>query len=148
MSTKKLSAMLAVMAFAVVPLAACGDSVAPKPETAKTAEAPADLKGNWKSDNSSDSANFTAEITGNTITVHLVNAEQKTKALYWAGTYQAPTAPGDYTWGSKNDTAQTSTSIVGSPDPTKKFAYNKANGTLAFDFSAMGVTKTVEMKRS
>jgi hypothetical protein len=86
-----------------------------------------------------------ATITGNTIQINWVQSDN-TRALYWAGSFTPPTQPGDsYAWDSENDTAQTESALLASSDATKHFTY--ANGVLSYDVTALGITKTVQMKK-
>ena len=69
-----------------------------------------------------------------------------TKALYWAGSFTAPTTADEpYTWDSANDTEKTSSALLASEDATKTFTYK--DGTLSYEVTAMGVTKTVTMTK-
>ncbi|MDY0910900.1 hypothetical protein [Microbacterium sp. CFBP9034] len=114
-------------------------------ETQAPPAEPLDLAGEWKQTNSkSTDAYQAAIITGDEIVVNWVNDTEDTTALYWAGTYVAPTEDVDtYTWNSANDTARTESAILASSDPTKTFTYE--GGVLKYELTAMGVTMTVEM---
>lgn len=126
-------------------LAACGGSTgnAAKQEP----PTPPDLTGEWKQTNSnSEDAWQSAEIAGDTIEVYWVSDNGETKALYWAGTYTAPTTADEpYTWQSQNDKDKTGTALLASGDDEKKFSY--ADGVLSYEVSAMGVTQTVKLKK-
>ena len=75
-----------------------------------------------------------------------MNDEEKTKSLYWIGTYEAPTSAVDeFKWTSKGDTEAMSSALMASQDETKDFSYK--DGVLSYKASAMGTTKTVEMKK-
>lgn len=114
--------------------------------TEEVAEEPADLVGEWVQSNSASTDSFqTATITADSIEVLWVNAADDTTALYWAGTYAAPAAAGAFQWDSQNDTEKTAGAMLASGDPTKTFSYD--NETISYDVTAMGVTKTVELKR-
>jgi hypothetical protein len=119
-------------------------------ETA-AAEAPApapvpDLTGEWKQSNSKSADSYqAATITGTTIEINWVSDGGATKALYWAGSYVAPTAGGAFSWESTNDTTQTENALLASSDPTKTFSYD--NGIISYEVSALGVTTTVELKQ-
>jgi hypothetical protein len=118
----------------------------PSEETVEEPAAPLDLMGEWKQTNFEGDAYMVATIDAATITAQYVNAEEDTTALFWAGSYVAPTAGADaYSWDSVNDTEQTSKSLLASPDPTKTFEY--ADGVLSFPMSLMGVTKTIKLER-
>ena len=126
-------------------LAACGGST----ENAAKQEPPTppDLTGEWKQTNSnSEDAWQSAEIAGDTIEVYWVSDNGEAKALYWAGTYTAPTTADEpYTWQSQNDKDKTGTALLASGDDEKKFSY--ADGVLSYEVSAMGVTQTVKLEK-
>ena len=126
-------------------LAACGGST----ENAAKQEPPTppDLTGEGKQTNSnSEDAWQSAEIAGDTIEVYWVSDNGETKALYWAGTYTAPTTADEpYTWQSQNDKDKTGTALLASGDDEKKFSY--ADGVLSYEVSAMGVTQTVKLEK-
>ena len=109
-------------------------------------EKPADLAGTWKTiDDASADAWQELTIAGETMTINWVSDNGKTTALYWAGSFTAPTAAGDYTWESKNDTAQTDKAMLASSDPTKTFTYK--DGKISWQVSALGVTKEVSAEK-
>ena len=126
-------------------LAACGGST----ENAAKQEPPTppDLTGEWKQTNSSsEDAWQSAEIAGDTIEVYWVSDNGETKALYWAGTYTAPTTADEpYTWQSQNDKDKTGTALLASGDDEKMFS--SAEGVLSYEVSAMGVTQTVKLEK-
>lgn len=120
------------------------------PEDSATQEAPAaplDLTGEWSQTNSNDPESFqSATITGDAIEIEWNADGGDTRALYWAGTYVAPTeATQSYSWDSANDTSRTETALMASDAPTKTFTYE--NGVLSYELTAMGVTMTVELER-
>ena len=101
----------------------------------------ADLNGTWAS-TSTDGPTFEATISDNLIEMNLVNGD--TKALYWKGTFPVPETVTEGTViTSAADTEALSSSMLGSQDPSKNFTHT--GGKLKFDFSALGVTKTVEL---
>lgn len=108
---------------------------------------PLDLSGEWKQTNSnSDTSYQAATISGEQILINWVNTTNSTTAIYWAGTYVAPTEDvTTFTWDSVNDTTQTENALLASSDPTKTFTYD--DGVLKYELTAMGVTMTVEMAR-
>lgn len=107
---------------------------------------PADLTGEWtQKDADSNDTYMVAAITEETIEVYWYTAEDSTKALYWAGSYVAPTEAGDYTWDSENDTEKTSAALLASGDATKTFTYSAESGEITFDVSMLGVTTTVAL---
>lgn len=116
-------------------------------ETQAPPAEPLDLTGEWKQTNSNSADSYqSATISGDQILINWVNAAESTTAIYWAGTYIAPTEDVEtYTWDSANDTTQTESALLASGDPTKAFTYE--GGVLRYELTAMGVTMTVEMSR-
>lgn len=125
-------------------LVACGGDGGEQAETEPAQ--PLDLTGDWEQTNKNSETDYMeATISGETITINWVFEEDDTTALYWAGTYVAPTEPKEeYSWTSENDTSQTDTALMASTSATKEFTYQ--NGVLSFEASALGVTTTVEME--
>ena len=128
---KKLLSLALVLCFA---LAACS-----------TAEPP-DLTGNWKESGSDTEESYQeATITEDSIEIYWVSDGGDTKALYWAGTFEAPTtAEEPYSWDSANDKEKTSTALLASNDDTKTFTYE--DGQISYEVSALGVTSTVSLE--
>lgn len=148
---KVIVAILAVtMCFGLV---ACGSSAPDSKQSAGDVPAkqekaqPPDLSGQWKQVDSSDADSYQmAEISGDTIAIYWYTESDNTKALYWAGTFEAPTTADEpYSWISQNDKAQTDGAILASGDDTKTFTYSKKQ--ISYDVSAMGVTKTVKLEK-
>ncbi|MFD4421371.1 hypothetical protein ACFWN7_07690 [Agromyces sp. NPDC058484] len=112
----------------------------------REAEVP-DLTGEWtQADPTSPESYQAATIEGGTIVVDWVSDGGDTRSLYWAGTFVAPTAPGEpYTWNSQNDTAQTDAALLASSDPTKTFIYE--NGVISYEVTALGTTTMVALER-
>ena len=106
---------------------------------------PSDLTGEWVQVNSNAEDSYqTATITDDTITVNWVMPD--TTALYWAGSFEAPTTADEpYSWDSANDTEQTANALLASPDETKTFTYE--DGQISYSVSAMGVTTTVKLEK-
>lgn len=142
---KKLLSIALSSVLMVGMLTACGESKQGEPETAP--ETPPDLAGEWKQTNSNaDDAWQAATIAGDTIEVYWVSDNGDTKALYWAGSFDAPTTADEpYTWESKNDKDQTDTALLASGDDTKTFTYQ--DGVISYEVSAMGVTQTVKLEK-
>lgn len=135
---------LAMVFAAFMLLAGCGGNNT----TSETADAPAtlpDLTGTWVQVNSSSEDSYQeATITEDTITINWVTPDSK--ALYWAGTFEAPTTADEpYTWDSVNDTEQTATALLASGDETKTFTYQ--DGQISYDATALGVTTTVRLEK-
>ena len=116
-----------------------------QPEVQEAPAAPVDLTGTWKQTNSADEERYQeAEISGDTMTINWISPD--TRSLYWAGTYVAPTEPGDsHTWESENDTSQTDTALLASTSATKEFSYE--NGVLSYEVSALGTTTIVKLEK-
>lgn len=109
--------------------------------------APVDLTGEWKQSNSNDPERWSeATVTADAITVNWVADSGDTKALFWAGTVEAPTDNAQtFSWESQNDTTQTENSLLASDSATKTFTYE--NGVLSYEASVMGVTSTIKLER-
>jgi flagellar basal body L-ring protein FlgH len=150
--------ILAPLAIAALLLTGCASTPAtsgaelgspaqtPPTEQAQPAE-PLDLTGEWQQTNSKSADSYqAATIVGDTITVNWVNEAESTTALYWVGTYEAPTdATDSFTWTSAGDVSQMQSALLASGDETKTFSYS--SGTLTYELTAMGVTMTVEMAK-
>lgn len=147
---KKLLAM-AFAVFMTLSLTACGGNTSSATasdadaQQAEEATQPPDLTGDWVQINSESEDNYQqATITADTITVNWISPD--TTALYWTGTFEAPTTADEpYSWDSVNDTEQTNTAILASSDETKTFTYE--NGQISYDVSMMGVTTTVRLEK-
>ena len=147
---KTLTASLAVAAL--LTLAGCsaaGSGTAPadaaKPSSSAPAPAPV-LTGDWQQSNSKAADSYqTATITWDAIDVDWVTDGGATKSLYWAGSFTAPTAAGNYSWDSTNDTAKTSGAMLASSSATKTFTY--ADGVISYSVSLLGTTTTVKLKQ-
>lgn len=126
-------------------LTACGEPKQGEPETDPVT--PPDLVGEWKQTNSNEEDAWqAATIAGDAIEVYWVSDNGDTKALYWAGTFDAPTTADEpYTWESVNDKDQTDMAILASGDDTKTFTYQ--GGVISYEVSAMGVTQTVKLEK-
>lgn len=146
---KKIIGIL-LSTLAVISMAACGNTTTTQSSSANTttSEAPKslDLTGTWVEQypKSTDMVQE-AIISGDVITINWKQSDG-TSALYWSGTYQAPTsAATTYEWTSKADTEKLSSAILASQDATKKFSYN--DGKLTYEVTAMGVTATAELEK-
>lgn len=145
-------ALFALLGYGIAGCAAVAPTAAPTGTDASTeAEAetqpePADLVGEWVQTNSESEDSYqVATITADTIEVNWMSESNDTRALYWAGSYAAPTSPGAFEWVSENDTEKTAGAMLASGDATKTFAYD--DEVIRYDVTAMGVTKTVELER-
>lgn len=116
-------------------------------ETEAPPAAPLDLNGAWKQVNSNSADTYQqATIADGVISIDWVNAPESSTAVYWVGTYAAPTDAADnYAWQSQGDTAAMQSAILASGDATKDFTYE--GGVLKYELTAMGVTMTVEMQK-
>ncbi|MGN8025959.1 hypothetical protein [Microbacterium sp. 22242] len=146
----RTSAFAAAALVGVLALSGCSAPssgpapAAQKPSSSPEQPKPADLVGEWVEEKAGDSTQ-SATITADSISVNWVNAKDGTTAVYWVGTYQAPTTAGDFVWTSTRDEAATDSALLASTDPTKEFTYS--GGKLSYKVTAMGVTKTMELVR-
>ena len=149
---KKIVTLLTATTLALS-ISACGgnnnDNAAKEPDTKTTAttgkKTPTDLTGTWRSEEN-DGSYQEAVIMENTIEINWVSDGGKTKSLYWAGTYTAPTESIDkYSWTSENDTEKTDSALLASSDETKEFTYE--NGKISYEASALGTTTTIELTK-
>jgi len=155
MTNKTLKKILSLGSCIALTLAfsACGSSDQPAAngdnavqQEQKQEEKVLSLVGTWKQTNANSETTYhKAVITEDRIEVYWIMEDADTEALYWAGTYEAPTTSDKkYTWDSANDTEATSSALLASSDPTKTFTYD--DGVLSYSASAMGVTQTVELE--
>lgn len=128
---------------AIIALALCGCALTACSGKGEEKGTVPDLTGSWIETTDSD-AKMSAEITSGTIEVYW--SADETRALYWSGTYAAPTEAGTYTWSSVNNHDKTDSALLASGDDTKDFTYN-SDGEITFDVTAMGVTKTVHLAK-
>lgn len=147
---KRMLALVFACFMLTLPLTACGGNAsnstgADAAAQQEEAPQPPDLTGEWVQVNSNAEDSYqTATITDDTITVNWVMPD--TTALYWAGSFEAPTTADEpYTWDSANDTEQTANALLASPDETKTFTYE--DGQISYSVSAMGVTTTVKLEK-
>lgn len=126
-------------------LCACGNGggTADAPAVDSEQATPPSLVGEWEA-KLSDEVSQKATITDDSITVDWV--VDGDSMLYWAGTYTAPTTADEpYTWDSQNDTEQTSTALMASPDETKTFTYQ--DGKITYDVTVDGSTVTATLEK-
>lgn len=112
---------------------------------------PEDLTGKWTAEHEEGASSYmTATINSTSIHVYFYTPDGDTSALYWSGTYVAPTEPTEdgceYTWTSEANHDETDKALLASSDDTKQFTYK--DGDLSFPISMMGVQSTIHMKRS
>ncbi|HET8928605.1 MAG TPA: hypothetical protein VFN24_12375 [Microbacterium sp.] len=115
-------------------------------ETEAPAE-PLDLTGEWRQINSNSAESYQqATIAGDVITIDWVNESESTTAIYWIGSYEAPTEDTEsFSWTSAGDIAAMENALLASQSKTKDFTYE--GGKLMYELTAIGVTMTVEMEK-
>lgn len=131
-----------VFLLSVFLLAACGGDASGK---APVNDTPPDLKGEWKQVNSNSEDSYqSATISDGMIEVYWVTEDEK--ALYWAGTYEAPTSASEpYSWSSQNDHEKTDMALLASGDDQKTFTYE--DGQISYEVSLMGTTSTIKLEK-
>lgn len=145
---KKKVVSLMLSAVLALSLAACGESGGGETQTqAPTPEPVPDLTGEWKQvDGNSEDTYHGIYISGDTIEIYWVTESDGTTALYWAGSFKAPTDNKEpYTWVSENDHNKTGMALLASGDDTKEFTYS--DGQISYSASAMGMTTTVKAEK-
>ena len=91
---------------------------------------------------------MSADITADTITVNWVSDNGDTTAIYWVGSYQAPTDYAeDYSWTSERNKEQTDNALLASTDDTKDFTYSDTTKELSYQVTMSGVTTTVQLTK-
>lgn len=135
--------------------ASLGLQACSSPESKGAAPAPApapkqeilNLEGTWKQVNSkSDTAWHETIIKGDIITVNWVSDSGDTRALFWEGSYSAPSEPSKtYTWTSEGNREIMDRSILASQEKTKEFNFN--GQYLCYEFSALGVSSLAKLER-
>lgn len=94
----------------------------------------------------SDDSRQVLRIMDGVIEVYWFAESDQTLALYWAGSFDAPTDSTEpYSWDSENDKSRTGTALLASGDDKKTFTYE--NGKLSYSVSLMGETTTVEAEK-
>lgn len=143
---KKQILMIVMISTISLSITACGKSDTPDNtvnQTETTMEESTVLTGTWISEES-DGTYQEATITDNYIEINWVTPDST--SLYWAGTYVAPSgAVDEYSWISENDTEKTDSALLASSSETKEFTYK--DGVITYEASALGTTKTVELKK-
>ena len=134
MKMKKLLILTFCVAMIISMFTGCGSSSAGESEK----QIP-DLIGEWKetTEGLEDSYQM-AKISENTIEIYWISDNGDTSALYWAGSFTAPTtAEEPYVWESKNDFSKTENAFLASTSDTKTMTYE--NGIISYETSALGV---------
>ena len=133
-----------------ISLMACGSENEKSPEgdipVEEIKKEPTDLTGTWTQVDHEE-AYQQAIISDGIIEIDWISEEDGMNAIYWIGTYTAPTEEVDeYKWTSERDKAATDTALFASTDDTKDFTYS--NGTISYSASAMGITTTVVLEKT
>jgi len=141
---KRLFSLFCASAVLLATLTGCGKTE--KAESAGNAKLP-ELKGTYKQTNSNSEDSYqVAAIDEDTITIYWYTADDQTTALYWTGSFEAPTDNEKYSWDSKNYHELTDYALLASGDDTKTITYD--NGEVSYEVSMLGVTTTVTLKKS
>lgn len=132
---------LVLAAALILHLGACANEKEPEPEQIP------DLLGEWKQTNSNSEDSYQAiYISEDTIEVYWIVEGEDTAALYWAGSFTAPTDGEEpYKWSSKNDKSRTDSAILASSDDIKQFTYE--DGKISYSVTALGQMMTVEAEK-
>jgi hypothetical protein len=132
--------LLGIIVFLGITLSACQSSEngsdAGKASTSSTPtkEAPVSYDGTWKTEGAE------AIVAGDSIEVYILGDD--TKSLFWKGTFPAPV---NKVVTSVGDRDALDMSMMGSSETEKPFKVSKDK--IEFDFSMMGTTKHVTVKR-
>lgn len=146
---RKILILITALIIAAFALSSCSsepDSAITSSPTASAAssDAPAPKSEEKSMDGSyTDNEMFEAEVAEKTIDIYIVDPTSKTKSLYWRGTFEGK--PSDNSVKSEADRPALDSSLLGSQDSSKIFTTE--NDEIEFDFTMMGTTKTVTLKR-
>lgn len=137
---KKIFSIILV-AVMILHLGACANEKESEPEQIP------DLLGEWKQTNSNSEDSYQAlYISEDTIEVYWIAEGEDTAALYWAGSFTAPTGSEEpYRWSSQNDKSRTENAILASSDDIKQFTYE--DGKISYSVTAMGKMMKVEAEK-
>ena len=147
---KKLISILLFIPLAIS-LVACGNSKDGEKSTndipaEEVKKEPTDLTGTWTQVDHGE-AYQQAVIADGTIEIDWISEEDGINAVYWFGSYNAPTEYVDeYTWVSDRDKEATDMALFASTDDTKEFTYSKDR--ISYSASAMGTTTTVVLEKT
>lgn len=97
------------------------------------------LEGSWQAE--MNDSTFKAVVATNAISIKLVSSDGTTMN-YWHGTFKTAESPGHNVDSTKIETDEVYLSR------SKNKVFSIGSDSLSFDFSAMGVTKTVVMTRA
>lgn len=139
---RRILALLLAALFAVA-LCACGGTPSDGEGGQADPATPPDLTGEWA--DAGENPLQKATITSDTITIWW--STDDVDALYWQGTFTAPTTADEpYTFTSNNDKDATGMALLASGDDTKEFTYE--NGQLSYPVSFQGVDMTIHLKKT
>lgn len=114
--------------------------------SASETKKPLDLSGTWQSDENEGSYQE-AIIGDDTIEINWISDGGDTQAIYWIGTFDAPTEfTEEYSWISARDKEKTDTALMASTDDSKEFTYK--DGIISYKTSAFGVTTTMKLTKT
>ena len=120
----------------------------PKEEANEEVKEPVVLTGKWEYKDD-DGTWMQADITEDTITINWIMDEGNTTAVYWVGTYTAPTEYSEeYTWTSTRDKEATDSALLASLDDTKEFSYSDSNKQITYQVTVSGITKTIALSET
>ena len=120
----------------------------PKEEAKEEVKEPVVLTGKWEYKDD-DGTWMQADITEDTITINWIMDEGNTTAVYWVGTYTAPTEYSEeYTWTSTRDKEATDSALLASLDDTKEFSYSDSSKQITYQVTVSGITKTITLEQT
>lgn len=127
------------------PVAVNSEPNTSEPITQEDDEDAVTLDGEWRSE-TKDGTTMVATITDNQIKMSFDSEDLS--SLYWLGTFpeSGETATEGMIVTSEADIEALEQSITGSQSKTKDFTYT--DGTLDFEFTVLGSTRTVHLKKS
>ncbi|MDO5368387.1 hypothetical protein [Kocuria sp.] len=137
---------IVALPFLALSLFACGGNQGQEdiPVAAETAESAPDLSGTWKQVEA-DTDYHQASIEDGSITINWVSEEDKSRSLYWAGSFQAPDSAGPYTWNSKGNMKEMESALLASTSASKTFTYD--DDLITYEVSALGTTTTMQLEK-
>lgn len=136
---RKVLALLAIV-VSIFTLASCGTS-----HGASVSKTAISLTGEWHQVNSNPDGWMTASISGESIQVNLKGRDSS--SIFWLGTFETHRRWADkFKVVSIGDQDAMRWDITASNEKTKTFTYD--HGILSFEFSAVGSTTTVRMKKT
>lgn len=119
-----------------------------KEEVKEEVKDPVVLTGKWEYKDD-DGTWMQADITEGFITINWIMDEGNTTAVYWVGTYTAPTEYSEeYTWTSTRDKEATDSALLASLDDTKEFSYSDSSKQITYPGNSFGITKTIALSET